>query len=303
MTRPAPLPEDLHGRPFDRTGAVGAGARPGRLRRKDLLRPFHGVRVAEVPRSTLDRCRAYAVRLKPGQFFSHETAAALHGLPLPQHLEEDPTVHVAAVLPADAPHSRGMRGHRLTAATVSEVDGLPVADVLETFCHLGGSLDLEDLVVVADVLMNRTELEEDEARAVLTARIAMIRRRGAAKLVKAVHLCRRGSRSPAETRVRLILAAAGLPLAELNAPIEHSRTGRYLGSPDFVWRRQRVLLEYEGDGHRVSKEQFRYDIVRYDDLAADGWRVLRATADDLALEGRKRLVLRVRRALEASESR
>jgi len=57
------------------------------------------------------------------------------------------------------------------------------------------------------------------------------------------------------------------------------------------------VLEYEGEQHRLDKGQFRYDIVRYDDLAAAGWRVLRATGDDLTRDGRKRLVQRVARAL------
>lgn len=178
------------------------------------------------------------------------------------------------------------------------MDGLPVPDPAEVFCQLGADLAFEDLVVVADELLNRTSLDEPAARERLLHVVARVRRVGTARLIEAVRSSRRGSRSPAETRIRLVLDAAGVPAAELNAAIEESGTGRYLGAPDFVWRAQRVVLEYEGDQHRTDQGQFRYDIMRYDDLAADGWRVIRATGDHLTAAGRADLVRRVRRALE-----
>ena len=293
-----PLPEDLRGAAFGPAAARRAGVGENRMRRQDLYRPFHGVRTDAPPRTVLERCRAYVPRLKPGQFFSHSTAATLHGHSLPQSLLDDEAVHVSALLPADAPHARGVRGHRLLQALAPvTVEGLPVAHQADVFCQLGAMVALEDLVVVADELMNQVDLPEERAKALLLDHIAAVRRVGAVRLGRAVQASRRGARSPAETRVRLVLAAARLPEAELNAPIVESGTGRYLGSPDFVWREQRVVLEYEGDGHRVEKRQFRYDIVRYDDLMADGWRVVRATGDDLTQEGRKALVRRVSRAL------
>jgi hypothetical protein len=299
MATPDPLPHGLNGRAFTRDDATRAGLRQGRLRRKDVLRPFHGVQATASPTSTIDRCRAYAVKLKPGQFFSHQTAARLHGLTLPSD-DSDEDLHVAAVRPADAPHSRGIRGHRLQfAGDPWLAAGLPIPDPIEVFCQLGAELDVEDLLVVADEIMNRMSGDEELVRSAMLERIAVVRRIGAARLVRAARLARRGSRSAAESRVRLVLEAAGLPRPELNAPIHDPVTGRYLGSPDFVWRRQCVLLEYEGEQHRLDQDQFRYDIVRYDDLAAARWRVLRATGDDLSKEGRRRLAQRVARALSA----
>lgn len=174
-----------------------------------------------------------------------------------------------------------------------------VPDPIEVFCRLGGALDVEDLVVVVDEIMNRMTGDEERIRAVVLERIAVLRRTGAVRLVRAARLARRGSRSPAETRVRLVLEAAGVPRPELDAPIHEPLTGAYRGSPDFVWRKQRVLLEYEGEHHRLDEAQFRYDIVRYDDLTAAGRRVLRATGDDLSKDGRTRLAQRVARALSA----
>ena len=292
-----PIPETLRGRAFTREQASSAGITQGRLRRKDIARPFHGVQATQPPTTTLERCRAYSAKLKPGQFFTHQTAARLHGLTLPTH-DDDALLHVGAVRPADAPHSQGIRGHRmLSRGEPWQVDGLPIPDPSEVFCQLGASLAFEDLVIVADELMNRSELDEAGTRATMLDRIAATRRIGSARLVRAAGAARRGSRSPAETRIRLVLDAAGVPAAELNAPIEETGSLRYLGSPDFVWRRQRVVLEYEGEQHRLDRAQFRYDIVRYDDLMADGWRVLRATGDHLTRDGRLDIVHRVRSAL------
>ncbi|MFD1721062.1 DUF559 domain-containing protein [Amnibacterium endophyticum] len=296
MTRRSPLPDDLRGTAFSAAAARRAGVSRNRLRGKDLLRPWHGVRAAERADDALGRCSQYASRLRPGQFFTHTTAAQLHGLPLPIALEEDEAVHVGAVRPADAPHAAGVVGHRVGALPpLAAVSGMPVVAAHAVFCQLGRDLGFEDLVVIADVLLNATEVDEAVARSLLRAQVGAVRRVGSARLLRAVDSARRGSRSPAETRVRLLLDAAGIPAPELNARILDA-DGRSLGSPDFVWRAQRVVLEYEGDGHR-GQEQFRYDVRRYEDLADAGWRVLRATADDLTAEGRRRLVQRVRAAL------
>lgn len=74
----------LRDRPFGRAVAADLQVSLGRLRRGDLERPFHGVRATAVPVTVLDRCRAYAVRMRPADVFSHVTAALLHGIPLPR---------------------------------------------------------------------------------------------------------------------------------------------------------------------------------------------------------------------------
>lgn len=301
MTPRIPLPDEFQGRAFDRAAARRAGLTQGRLRRKDVRSEFTGVWSSVVPETLLERCQHYAVRLKQGQFFTHGTAALLLGIPVPREVEEDDLLHVGAVRPADAPHAKRLVGHRLMVEPrLVLVHGLPVVDEAEVFCQLGASLGLEDLVVVADHLLNITALDEDGAKAALLDRIAAVRRIGAARLVRAVHLARRGSGSPGETRIRLVLEAGGIRVPELNGKIFDDRL-RYLGKPDFVWREQRVVLEYEGAGHREDA-QFRYDVLRYEDLADAGWRVMRATKDDLTPEGRRRLVQRVAAALGSSAS-
>jgi very-short-patch-repair endonuclease len=82
----------------------------------------------------------------------------------------------------------------------------------------------------------------------------------------------------------------------LNAPI----TGRYgegLGTPDLLWRAERVVLEYEGDQHRTDKAQSRADVERYEAFRDAGRRLIRVTAADLAGARRQALIRRTRALL------
>jgi hypothetical protein len=234
--------------------------------------------------------------MKEGQAFSHVTAARLHGLPLPQRYETDLPLHVCAVLPAPAPQTRNVVGHRLRIAPpVVLLQGLPVVDAFEAWCQLAAVLTVEELVVCADRLLT-TAAAPEEALALLHGRIAAQLRSGARRLDQALRLTRPGSASPAETRVRLLLVGAGIAEPELNGPVT-DQDGRVLGRGDLVWRHRKVVLEYEGDQHRTDRGQFRYDIERYERFREAGWTVIRVTADDLRPERRPALIARVRRAL------
>src|SRR3546814_17829436 len=105
-----PLPASL-GPVFHVRDAVAAGASPGGLRRVDLRTPYRGIRSSSVaPVDLVERCLEYAPRLTPGQFFSHETALVLLGVPAPD-LPYRPGAHVSSHRPASPPRTAGRR-HR-----------------------------------------------------------------------------------------------------------------------------------------------------------------------------------------------
>jgi very-short-patch-repair endonuclease len=296
MQRPRPLPAALGGAAFDTDTAARAGVGRNRLRRKDLHSPFRGVRTTTRPGTLHERCEAYLPRMRPGQVFSHVTSAALLGLPLPFGLGDGP-LHVSAVRPMGAPRTAGVVGHRLSVAPETTVlDGLPVCSHPETWCQLASVLGLDDLIVVADHLLTRTTMSETRARSLLERAIEANRREGAALLRQAISEARRGSQSPGETRVRLLLVRSGLPEPLLNHRV-HDAFGRYLGKGDLVWPEQKVVLEYEGAQHGLDIGQFRYDVERYERFRDAGWTVIRVTADDLRPERRPALVARVRARL------
>ncbi|MCZ2822403.1 hypothetical protein O2V63_18845 [Modestobacter sp. VKM Ac-2977] len=73
--------------------------------------------------------------------------------------------------------------------------------------------------------------------------------------------------SPQETRVRLLLAAHGLPAPV--AQFEVRADGRFLARVDFGWPERRVALEYDGVWHD-GPGQFVRDRQRLSALAAAG---------------------------------
>lgn len=94
---------------------------------------------------------------------------------------------------------------------------------------------------------------------------------------EALRLIRPGTDSPQETRLRLKLAAAGMPEPQVNPPIRLD-TGQIL-RVDLVWPEARVAVEYDGDQHRTDKRQWREDQERDASLRAEGWTVIRVNAD------------------------
>lgn len=292
-----PLPDGVAGRPFTTAEALAEGVSPNRLRAQDLAVPFHGVRTTGGIESIEELAHALQARLRPDQFFSHETAAVLHGLALPRALEEERLLHVSAILPARPPRMEGVVGHRLSseAARTMRLRDLHVAAPASTWAQLGARLGVVDLVVIADQLLGGTrpmctvhELQDA---------LDTCRRTGAGDLRAALPLVRRGSESPQETRTRLVIVQAGLPEPELNVDVVDA-LGRFVARPDMSYRRQRLAIEYEGRHHFFDHGQYEYDIERVHRLESIHWSVIRVTAELLHRRPRD-LVARIRSALLA----
>ena len=68
------------------------------------------------------------------------------------------------------------------------------------------------------------------------------------------------------------------------------------------WPEWRILLEYEGDGHRTDRAAWQRDIRRKRDFEAAGWVVIRVTSDDLFVD-RAGFIARVREFVAIAEAR
>lgn len=280
MRSPNPLPIALRGRPFLVSEAVSAGVPPGRLRRSDLARPFRGVRMPMDDADDLAlRCRALIALLPPGAFFSHITAARLLGIPLPSTLERERRLHVSVVTPSTVPARRGVVSHEhLSAPPPMQWSGLPVSPPARAWATLASFLSEADLVAAGDYLV--TGEAPWTTIAALEAEVGgLTGARGVRALRGALPQIRVGPRSRRETHARLLAVAAGLPEPELNVEI-FDATGRFVAMVDLAWRARRVGLEYEGRHHQ-ERGQFRKDVRRREMVEDIGWRLTRATADDL----------------------
>ncbi len=280
MRPPRPLPANL-GAAFHVRDADGLQVPRRRLIARDLKAPFHGVRAsADTPRdSVLERCRAYLPRLRPGQFFSHVTAARLWGMPLAYGHDE--VIHVSAISPAREPRTKGVVGHRLALLPdeIVTLDGLPVTAKVATWTHLASAVSEADLVAIGDWL-----LAHDVPSSALAVAAGKHRHRGIVALRSAAGLARPGSESPRESHVRLILVQAGLPEPDLNWTLRDP-SGTFVARLDMAYPNHRVAVEYDGRQH-ADAEQFRKDADRWRAIAAQGWTLVRVVAHHLAFPER-----------------
>lgn len=274
--------------------ALHRGVSRGRLDARDLVRPFHGIRSAAVPRSVEERARALAPRLRPDQVFSHTTAATILGVPLPRRIEADQRLHVTTIGADQALRVRGAVGHRAKYGTVRMTisRGVPISNPADTFVALGTMLTLDELIIAGDALVGSNGWATvDELESAVRRRPGI---RGIVRLRRALEEIRTGSHSPGETRTRLALVRRGLPEPERNHDVVVD--GRWIACVDLAYPEARVAIEYESDLHRTDPATFKKDLSRGEHLKDVDWWLVRATADDVGA-GVERFVHRVRRLL------
>lgn len=290
----SPLPSEFDATPFRVRDAVERGVRPDRLRRRDLRSDFHGTRTpAHLPDAVEVRARALVTRLTDGQFLSHITAAHLWGMRLPFRFDVAP-LHVTARRPTRTPRLRGVVGHHADppGPELTMHRGFLLPTPPETWRSLAPLLSVEELVIAGDGLLAR----RDPMATIGQLRRAVARNagcRGNKALSSAFGLLRPGTDSARETRLRLDVIDAGLPEPEVNGlltdPGERERFG------DLVFRRWRVVAEYEGSHHQQSREAYLSDIDRFEHLAAR-WTFVRIAKEHTRAEA----IARIRRALVAA---
>lgn len=315
MKHPGELPPELQQGPFSVADARARGVSVERLRRSDLRRPFHAVRasitLADPPpsspateaeqwaaarESARGPARDYAARMPPDQFFTHVTAAIVHGLPLPARLLRSRIVDVGTVVRTQRRAGRGVRGHLVQPEYLSTilVGGLRVSSAVDTWCQLAAILPLDDLVSMGDALVCREQ--PHAAMDQLAAAVSRCTGRpGARRLREALELVRPRTDSPRETALRLLIVRAGLPEPEVNRAIENM-FGAFLAWGDLVYWQYMILIEYDGAQHRDDEAQFHSDVDRLDRLAAAGWRIIRVNKTHLGPDSQA-LIERIRRTL------
>ncbi|MFI8632807.1 hypothetical protein ACIGEP_09455 [Microbacterium sp. NPDC077663] len=267
-----------------------AGLTRQRLRNPALAAPFYGVRTRHPPDDVRALALAYAPKLRENEHFSHATALLLVGGWAPVRLRRALDV----TPPAVRARGDGVRGHELTVARVRSAHGVPVADPAVAWCQAASLLDDRELVIAADALLRRHQqiLTLDQLSDEVADRAG---RRGIRRLRRALELTEPRTDSVAETLLRLDAREAGLPRSEVNAEIRDAR-GRFLAYGDLVHAPTKVLLEYDGQQHRLDDRQYARDVDRLDDLAAAGWRVIRVNRSHRGI-ARRHALDRVRCAL------
>jgi very-short-patch-repair endonuclease len=216
------------------------------------------------------RAKARAAWLSTGATLAGMSAAAVLGT---KWLD---AAAPAEIVRTDRHGQRGIlvRSYELPDEEVCTVAGMRVTTAARTAFDIGRGLPVAKAVPVLDALLNATGIKPAD---VLTVANRHRRARGIRRLREALELADGGAESPQETRVRLLLVAAGLPKPETQIEFRdlHIRV-------DMGWREWKVAVEYDGIQHWENRYQRSWDIERIALLEAAGWIVVRISAEMLS---------------------
>jgi very-short-patch-repair endonuclease len=218
--------------------------------------------------------RGARLLIPAGGVFSGRTAAYLHGA---TELT-DPRSAVEVSVPAGVRFGPidGMRVRRvaLSPSDVAAVRSWRCTTGLRTALDIGRWEPLPDAVAALDVMLARAIVGKSELREAAALRTG----RGCRQAQKAVQLADPRAESQPESRVRVLLALAGL-LPEIQYSVRDD-AGDFVARVDLAFVEQRIAIEYDGAWHSAPG-QFAKDRRRLNRLVAAGWTVLHVTAEDL----------------------
>lgn len=254
--------------------AVARRAREGRL-----FRVHYGVYSVGRPDLTpAGRRMAAVLTCGPTAVLSHRSAAAHHGL-VEDHRER---FDVTVKAPARRPRP-GIRLHSsttLTAPDITTVDGIPCTSVARTLVDLGDhepprlverAVDQAEVLRVFDLMAIAEALERSGPRRGSGVLRAVLAELGEPKLT---------DRELEELMLELI-RGANLPQPAVNAWI----TGDgWAYKADFLWRRERLVVETDSRAFHSSRNAFEHDRLRDQRLALADYTVVRFTWRQLLRE-------------------
>ena len=268
---------------------LGRGAIDHRVKRGLLHRLHPGVYCwgtgVQSPRT---RARAALYACGSGSAVSHHATCGLLGV------RPHPAGAIDVTVIGRRVRGAGIRAHRvahLDRADVRVVGGIAVTSPARALLEVAHELsprDLADAVEQAQVkrLVTKRDIEATLERAGPRAGVRALR----AVLDEPAF-----TRSRAERRVVALVRAAKLPQPEFNAHLHGYEV-------DALWRRERVVLEFDSYAFHATKGAFRRDRRKSADLERSGHVVLRTTWHELTQESHA-LVARTAEALARSTQR
>lgn len=275
-------------RPFLTRQFEATGRGRGELRSKAFRQLLSRVWVLDAAYDQDCMYRAALVLHPPWAFISRLSAAALLGLPVPDH----PFVHVTVRSEKERRFRPQLKVHVTTRERRTvQVRGIRVSDPWETFIDCAGTLSFVDLVILGDALCRKYDIEAASLRRHCAESGAYYR--GLASM--AAGFVRDGVDSPMETRLRLLIVLAGLPEPAVNVVVRWE-DGAWRRRFDLCYERIKLVVEYEGRHHAESRKQWQSDLERREEFDDEGYRVLIVTSSGI-FEQPERTLKRIRRQL------
>jgi hypothetical protein len=234
----------------------------------------------------IDRVRAH-LAVTPGAWASHQTAAAVHRMPVPPWLSDHAVLHLSKPYGLPRPRRRGVVGHevRFRPSELCYLEGMRLSTPARTWLDLAMQLPHEHLVGLGDHLLRipRQGLEgRSEPYATKDSLAEMLLRhpkmKGVVRCRLALEDMRVGSDSVPETLLRLAIQYAGLPEPELQ--LQLAPNDPFSPSGDLGYREFRIVIQYEGSHHDDDAQRLS-DARRDRAFRLAGWIVIHVRLEDL----------------------
>jgi very-short-patch-repair endonuclease len=196
---------------------------------------------------------------------SHHTAGGRYGI-----LAHDGPIHVTTARHRGRPDGVVVHtSRRLEPRDITVRDGLRITTIARTILDLAEVLDAGDFERAVENAFAQKRVTERQLR---TAIARAPGRRGGGVLRALLDY--RGddgyTRSRAEDAMRALVRAARLPQPEVNAKLNGYEV-------DFLWRKQRVVVEVDSWAHHAGRASFEQDRRKSADLHAAGHAVIPIT--------------------------
>jgi len=301
---PPPLPRLLTARSVTEAEHLAALAddlttvRPGVLATTDPEAP------AAIARRDLVLARVAAAlsALDSAFWFSHETAAVLHGMWTYQLADR---VHLTQLYPPQVKREADSWDHRyrvtrhwtaLPERDRAVLDGLPVTTLERTAVDCARSLPLPAALVVMDCALRHGADRDLVARIVDESR----GKRGVVQARWVLAYADAGAESPGESLARLRLLEAGLPRPETQVPVVTALGVRWI---DLGWPDAKVGVEFDGEVKYTTlaggdpQGVRRRERERQTAIEAEDWQLVRTGWPEI--DAPHGFVVRVQRAFAA----
>jgi very-short-patch-repair endonuclease len=287
----AARPPALRGTVFRKRDVLAAGLlTTDALRSSAWRRLYRGVYAdAALPDSFAIRIRGARLLAPVSAAFSGRTAAFLHGATELGDIRDPVELSVPTGVRFGPVAGLRIRRVALPDADVEMLRGWRCTTALRTALDLARWEPLGDAVAALDVLLRRVVVGRGELQEAARRQVG----RGARRVRRAAELSDGRAESPQESRLRVILALAGL-----FPDVQHTvrdRDGKFVARVDLAFPGRRLAIEYDGAWHGEAG-QFAKDRRRLNQLVAAGWTVLHVTAADL--RDPAALVARIKALLE-----
>ena len=277
----SPKPRSL----LSRSELKASGVHSRRLASEEFLEVIPGFMTpSNAPAELQLIARILQRKAVPGAVISHITAAELLRVPLPSAHEYAQAGMVHCTLPLAKRRRAGARVvvHTRTGPAPIRARGLELSSPIALLCELAGMLEHDQLVACCDQLVSMATLvrPKPSLRGLRRQAEEVGRLHGIKRVRAALRDARERVESPKETELRLLMRRSGFAEPVVNFEIRAPGTGERFRL-DLSYPQLRIAIEYDGFWHSTDKKRHRADRRKDDVLHEMGWRVVRASDQDL----------------------